>query len=109
MNLAVADIVYATFIAPSVLLRLISFHPEGAIGSVLCKFLTGGNVAWVGAVASIFSLVSIAVERYYAVIYPLGNRGNFTEHKMKVLISIGLFGVSWDGGGDFGGPTPVTL
>ena len=84
MNLAIADILFAMFIAPSVLLRLTSFHPKGMIATGLCKFVTGGNVAWIGAISSIFSLVAIAVERYYAVMYPFSNRGNLTKRKLKV-------------------------
>lgn len=82
VNLAIADMVFAIFIAPSVLLRLTSFHPEGMIAAGLCKFVTGGNVGWIGAVSSIFSLIAIAVERYYSVIYPF--RWNLTKPKLKV-------------------------
>ena len=82
VNLAIADMIFAIFIAPSVLLRLTSFHPEGVIAAGLCKFVTGGNVGWIGAVSSIFSLIAIAVERYYSVIYPF--RWNLTKPKLKV-------------------------
>ncbi|KAL9958484.1 hypothetical protein ACROYT_G035501 [Oculina patagonica] len=47
VNLAVADILFAAFISPSVVLRLKINHPGGVTGTILCKFLTGGNVAWV--------------------------------------------------------------
>ena len=84
VNLAVADILYAGFIAPDVLLSLTSTHPEGMVGTVLCKLLTGGQVAWIAAASSIVTLVAIAVERYYAVVYPLGNKGQLTERTLKV-------------------------
>ena len=84
VNLAVADIMYAAFIAPDVYFWLTSTHPEGMAGTVLCKLLTGGNVAWVGAASSFVTLVAIAIERYYAVVYPLGSKGSFTERKLKV-------------------------
>ncbi|XP_078349143.1 pyroglutamylated RF-amide peptide receptor-like [Oculina patagonica] len=86
LNLAVADILFAIFITPKVILRLTSSHPEGVTGTVLCKFLTAGNVAWVGAASSIVTLVAIAIERYYAVMYPVGNKGNFTKRKAKIII-----------------------
>ncbi|XP_078367673.1 RYamide receptor-like [Oculina patagonica] len=86
INLAVSDILYAAFIAPDVSLKLISTHPEGMVGTVLCKLLTGGAVAWIGAVSSFVTLVVIAIERYYAVVYPLGNKGKLTKHKVKVII-----------------------
>ena len=63
VNLAVADILYAIFIAPRIIFMLVVSHPDGVTGSVLCKFLTDGNIAWVGAAFSILTLVAISVER----------------------------------------------
>ena len=86
VNLAIADIVYAAFIAPKGYFKLTSVHhPDGMTGSVLCKLLTGGNVAWVGAVASAVFLVVIALERYYAVMYPHGHKWKLTNRKLKVI------------------------
>ena len=84
MNLAVADIMFATFIAPKVFFKFILTHPDGMTGTVFCKFLTNGNVAWVGAASSIVTLVITAIERYYVVVYPLGNKGKLTRGKLKV-------------------------
>ena len=86
VNLAIADIVYAAFIAPKGYFKLTSVHhPDGMTGLVLCKLLTGGNVAWVGAVASAVFLVAIAFERYYAVMYPHGYKWKLTNRKLKVI------------------------
>ena len=84
VNLAIADILYASFITPEVILMLTSTHPEGMTGTILCKLLTGGNIAWIGAASSIVTLVAIAIERYYAVVHPLRNKGKLTERKLKV-------------------------
>jgi len=84
VNLAVADILYGAFMAPRIFLKLNVTHPDGVTGTVLCKLLTDGNVAWVGATSSFVTLVAIAIERYYAVTYPLGNRGKLTKRKLKV-------------------------
>ena len=81
VSLAVSDIVYATLILPDVFMSLLSSHPDGIIGTVLCK---GGLIAWIGAASSIFTLVAIAVERYYAVIYPLSSKGKLTMRALKV-------------------------
>lgn len=59
-------------------------HPDGGTGTVLCKLLTAGITAWVGATSSVCTLAAIAVERYYAVLYPLGNKGELTKRKLKV-------------------------
>ena len=84
MNLAVADILYGTFIALTAILTLSLTHPTGMTGTVLCKLLTSGNVAWVGATCSIFTLVAITIERYYAIVHPFVNKGKLTKHKLKV-------------------------
>lgn len=81
VSLAVSDILYATFIIPDVFMSLLSTHPDGLIGTVLCK---GGLIAWVGAASSIFTLVAIAVERYYAVIHPFSSKGKLTTRALKV-------------------------
>ena len=84
INLAVADVTFATFLASEFILSHTYTHPGGVTGKVLCRLLTGGTLGWVGGVSSAFTLVVIAIERYYAVIYPLGNKGKLTKRKLKV-------------------------
>ena len=84
VNLAVADIMYASFVTPQYILSHTFTHPDGVAGTVLCRLLTGGNFAWVGAASSVFTLANISIERYYAVMYPLGNKGKLTERKLMV-------------------------
>lgn len=87
VHLAVADIVYAAFIAPKGYFKLTSVHhPDGMTGLVLCKLLTGGNVAWVGAVASAIFLVVIAFERYYSVMYPHGHKWKLSTGRLKIIV-----------------------
>lgn len=84
VNLAVADGLYATFITPEIFFRLASTHTGGMTGTVLCKLLTGGGLAWIAGTSSVVILVAIAAERYYAVIYPTGNVDRLTKRKLKV-------------------------
>ena len=84
MNLAIADMAVAVFFAPRYLFIHSITHPEGAAGLLLCKLLTSGNLAWVGASSSVVTLVSIAFERYYAVLRPHGTKGKLTKNKVKV-------------------------
>jgi len=85
VNLAAADIVYSIFISPTLILKHTATHPVGVTGRVLCALLTGGNFGWVGAASSVVTLVAIAVERYYTVAYPHGNKGKLTTRKLKVF------------------------
>lgn len=86
MNLAIADMVVAIFFVPRHLLVHTFRHPEGVAGTLVCKLLTGGNLAWVGGTASIVTLIAIATERYFTVVYPLGNRSKLTNGRLKVII-----------------------
>ena len=84
MNLALADILYATLLTPKVILRYTFTHPEGVTGTILCRLVTGGSFGWVGGASSAFTLLAISLERYYTVMYPLGNKGKLTKRKLKV-------------------------
>ena len=88
MNLAVCDILFAVFITPKIVVSFNLSHPDGVTGSVLCKLLTGGNVAWVAGISSVVTLVAIAVERYYTVMYPVDQSRKLTKRKLKVSLSI---------------------
>jgi len=84
VNLAVADALYATFVTPQTFFMIIPTHPGGTIGTVFCKLVTGGYLAWTAGASSVVTLVAIAAERYFAVIYPAGNVGKLTKRKLKV-------------------------
>ena len=90
MNLAVADMTAGIFLALRYIFIHTFTHPDGVTGNVLCKLLTAGTWGWVGTSASVFSLVVIAIERYYAVLQPHGNKGRLSKRKMKVGIWIFL-------------------
>ncbi|XP_068671778.1 neuropeptide FF receptor 2-like [Montipora foliosa] len=88
LNLAIADMIVALFVAPRFLLSHLFAHPDGKTGTIFCKLLTGGNLTWTGGAASVFTLVVIAFERYYAVMYPYGNKGKLTYAKLMILVPI---------------------
>jgi len=84
VNLAIADALFATFLTPQTSLKITATHPGGAIGTVFCKLRPGGSLAWIAGISSVFTLVAIPAERYFAVIYPPGNVGKLTKRKLKV-------------------------
>lgn len=86
LNLAVADSTVLIFLAPRhVFFGLINPHPTGIAGDMLCKFVTGGNIAWIGAITSICSLLIIAAERYYAVCLPHQYSRKFSRKLVRNL------------------------
>lgn len=86
LNLALADIITVIFISPQYIFIHAFTHPTGVAGDFLCKFITGGNLSWIGGVASVFSLVAISFERYQAVINPYSPISKFSMSKVKVII-----------------------
>ena len=73
-----------TFITPRIILSHNVDHPKGIPGTILCAVVTGGGFRWTGAEASLFTLLVVAFERYFAVVHPYGNRGKLTFRKVKV-------------------------
>ena len=84
VNLALADALFATFVTPETFFKITPIHPGGTFGTVFCKLVTGGGLAWTAGSSSVVTLVAIAAERYFAVIYPAGNVGKLTKRKLKV-------------------------
>lgn len=84
LNLAVADIIVALFLIPRSIVAHTVNHPEGISGTVLCKSLTGGVLAWFALAASVFTLIVIALERYFAVLDPQIHRRQLNTSRLKV-------------------------
>ena len=88
VNLAVADMAFAIFTSPQYIVRPFFQHPEPPIGDFVCKVATGGGLSWVGTAASVFTLVLIAFERYYSILFPHSNKGRLTLQRAKLGILI---------------------
>lgn len=86
VNLAVADMIVAVFVLLQHIFRLFLRHPGSPFGDYLCKVATGGNMTWIGSAASVFTLVSIAFERYYSIMFPHSHQGKLTPRKAKLGI-----------------------
>lgn len=87
VNLAVADTITLTFTSPQYIFIGAFSHPVGITGDYLCKFITGGNISWIGGVASVFSLVAISFERFHAVTNPYNPSSKITMSKVKVIVA----------------------
>lgn len=97
VNLAAADMTVAVFIAARYIFTLIFAHPKGTAGDVVCQLFTGEAFVWVGALASAFSLVCIALERYLAIKFPYDERKRITTTKLKRIVALGwVLAASWN-------------
>ena len=102
VNLAAGDIVVAVFFGIQFIIAPVIIHPGGSTGDLLCKFVTGGVPGWVGAVTSVFSLVAIAIERYYAVVFPHSQKGKLTKTKVATFAIVSwILALLWAGIGFF--------
>ena len=88
MNLAIADMTVATFLLSRYVFVHTFTHPDGVAGNVLCRLLTGGNFAWIGAGTSVFTLVAVATERYFAALHPFDKTGKLSARRIKVCLSL---------------------
>lgn len=87
-NLALADSMVGLFLIPRTLLNDLYTHPGGWVGDLLCKMLTHACFTYLAAVASMLTLMFIAWERYYAVIYPHSSKGRINAKKLRLLIAL---------------------
>ena len=82
IKLAVADIIYATCTIPNMVLTHSSIQPNGATEKVLYTF---GTFFMVGAASSVLTLVTVAEERYWSVMYYYdGGKKTLTMRKLRV-------------------------
>ena len=86
LNLAVADLTGGVFLAPSLMLEPTTTYPPGLTGEVLCRLFASAYVGWAGFSSSVYSLVFIAFERYFAIMKPLSIRHRITIKKVKIFI-----------------------
>ncbi|XP_031566048.1 tachykinin-like peptides receptor 86C [Actinia tenebrosa] len=90
LNLAVADLLFGVFLAPEFIFLPFFRHsvPDGVLGDWLCKLLLTSNIAWMACRASIFTMICLSVERYFAVCRPHTFRQRFSPKIVKVLVVV---------------------
>ncbi|EDO35030.1 predicted protein [Nematostella vectensis] len=87
-NLAICDITVAMGMTSKYIITKFFQHPTGDCGRYLCTFITSGNLTWVGGLASVFCLVSLAYERYSAIVNPINIHKRTSKTSAKILCII---------------------
>ena len=87
-NVALTDIIIAIFAFPRHAINHAFTHPVGEAGKYLCKFITGGGFIWVSNTTCGVILITIAFERFFAVVYPLKRKLRVTIQKIKFLVPV---------------------
>ncbi|XP_070543746.1 galanin receptor type 1-like [Ptychodera flava] len=65
--------------------------PSGVVRALYCKFVLSDVFFWVTVTASVFLLVGITVERYFAVVYPFLYQKWFTTSVSAAIIALSWF------------------
>lgn len=84
VNLAVCDMLVGIFFFPRHILWGLYEHPSGKLGDFLCKFVTYGILSWPASCASVYTLITIAWERYNAIMKPHSTR--FSTRKIRIAV-----------------------
>ena len=85
LNQSVADLWSAMFIIASVFKDP---HAKlyGIAGELVCRLWLSNNFLWIGFIASLYNLVVLTVERYFAIVHPVKHKLLFTKRKAFLAI-----------------------
>ncbi|XP_006819649.1 allatostatin-A receptor-like [Saccoglossus kowalevskii] len=88
-SLAVADLLASAFLVPRTLRGFFAV-PSGIAGEIYCRTVRA-MILWVSFVASTYTLVAIALERYFAIVHPLQyNRYKGKMSALPVIVCVWL-------------------
>lgn len=88
LNLAISDIMISAFVLPRHVFFGAFNHQEDSRSDFLCKFITGGVFIWIGATAEGYTLITIATERYLAIIHPYSFKKRITTKKLRWIVPL---------------------
>ncbi|XP_006822122.1 histamine H2 receptor-like [Saccoglossus kowalevskii] len=85
VSLATADLITSVVIVPLPVPTSIS---PGLIGELYCRFIWSKFLLWVSIKASVFNLVAVTIERYYALMHPGRYNRYFTRKRTKLVVAL---------------------
>lgn len=81
--LAAADLVTSICLIP---IPTLSRIPDNVVGHIYCKLISSNFLMWVSILASVFSLTTLAIERYIAIAHPIRYKKLFTVKMTRLII-----------------------
>ena len=89
-SLAIADVLVCALCLPVYITSTSAFkgHPSGLSGDVLCKLWTGYFALFYFAVISVYTLVALSIERYYAICHPVKAKIKSTPSRAKKIVVV---------------------
>ncbi|PIK51166.1 putative tachykinin-like peptides receptor 86C [Apostichopus japonicus] len=90
LSLAVADLSASFFLVVNVFpleAQLIRQPPSSRVAAeIYCRFYSSRHFFWVSVTASVFNLVCVTFERFFAIVYPLHYPLYFNLRKVQIMI-----------------------
>nr|XP_054760887.1 galanin receptor type 2-like [Lytechinus pictus] len=84
-SLAVADLLTSILLIP---IPDLQTAPDTWLGEIYCRLIDSQMLMWIAITASTYALVTVSVDRYFAIVYPLAF--NRLVSKRRVIICIVL-------------------
>lgn len=81
--LAVADLITSISYLPH---RTALSTPNTTMGHLYCKIVASNVLLWISIVSGIFTLTTISIERYVAVVFPIKYRIYFSNSRPKYVV-----------------------
>ncbi|XP_071849399.1 allatostatin-A receptor-like isoform X2 [Apostichopus japonicus] len=99
IHLSVTDMLTCVWVIPFHFFPSTPSVPDGFLGEFICRVFVSKYPLWVTIIASIYSLLSVNLERFVAIVYPLVYKNMFTIKKslfiMLLCWLIGSFANMW--------------
>lgn len=98
IHLAFTDFLTCIWIIPFNLFPGSPAMPPGLLGDLICRLFINKFPLWATIFASVYSLVSVHLERFVAVVYPLRYKALFTSSKSALfMVGCWLIGIVSNG------------
>ncbi|XP_071476846.1 galanin receptor 2b-like [Diadema antillarum] len=93
IHLAVTDFMTSFWVIPFHLFPSTPPIPGGFAGELMCRFYVSKYMLWVTVFASVYSLVSVTMERFFAIVYPIKYKVTFSlRYSLVIMVGCWLVG-----------------
>ncbi|XP_022086337.1 allatostatin-A receptor-like [Acanthaster planci] len=86
IHLAATDLITSIWVIPFHMLSVVPHIPEGLGGELVCRLFLSKYPLWVTIFASVYSMVCVTMERFFAVVYPLKYKALYTTSRIVPMI-----------------------
>ncbi|XP_072181280.1 neuropeptide FF receptor 2-like [Diadema setosum] len=84
-NLAIADFFTSILLIPHPRVKSI---PNSWVGALFCKVVEGEYLMWITISTSIYSLVAVSIDRFFAVVYPITFKRFVNRRLVNVIVCL---------------------